>query len=350
MQNEVLKHVNLPVSCLAVSCYNPPMIDGSSRQIVTAPFMGRFPELEIPLKRAEQIRLAFDRLRNLNLIEDRYDLAIANYRSLEEGLLLAALDHLVYDDAPLADSFHISRRFARHLSNLFSSCRMYFDHTPRLLSGAFPDVASLFRDARHASFDSSFEYRLSEGLRNHMQHYSTPFRTTRGSSRVYDADESIFVFHTTLSVVVSELLVDSSLPSGLRRELEALNGDIIPLDDVIRTYMFHVSEIHHAVREATKSLFAEDTDTIRTIFEEYEELFPELRKVTHRSLLVCTWPAGALVPESHWELNDVVVEIIEVLRRRNQRLEGLPRSYVTGMPAKQIRQWQQRSFRESSGR
>jgi hypothetical protein len=65
----------------------------------------------------------------------------------------------------------------RRLSNLLSSCRLYFDQIAHLLGETFGTAsteATRVNQERNNAYDQSFAYRFIEALRNFVQHRALP--------------------------------------------------------------------------------------------------------------------------------------------------------------------------------
>jgi hypothetical protein len=119
-------------------------------------------EFELLKRSRAQLAAAFS-------LEEIYNLLILNYREFEMEVLSAGVDQMTSRKAEYEDYFDVRSSLNRRALNLLSAARLYLDQFQQWLKevGADPETA---KKKAEKAYDSSFEYRFMEALRNHVQH------------------------------------------------------------------------------------------------------------------------------------------------------------------------------------
>lgn len=242
-----------------------------------------------PLHRPEGCRLKLSKARYKDIvrcrdnlvrvveIEETFDGVVGNYAEFQGELLRLSVWHSVRGGADRSQVDSERRLVNRRLGNLLSSCRLYVDQTPRLLGEAFPDGAakSRFKEAARQEYDSSFSYRLIDGIRNYAQHrgfvaqwYSWRWWTTDLKPQAKTA----VAVHP--KIVTEDLLRDKQVKASLRNQLRELD-DTIDLAPHVRSYVQSLSGIHRQVRLAIEPQLDEWEERVVGAVEEFRVHSPE---------------------------------------------------------------------------
>jgi hypothetical protein len=127
------------------------------------------PRIPLTAEEFEELRCARMAMTAAFTLEEIYDLVLANFNELEVSVLHAAVSEMTRWEEDYQDYFEIRSGFNRRTLNLLSATRLYLDQFPQWLRevGADPEP---IRKLTNELYDSHFEYRFMEALRNHVQH------------------------------------------------------------------------------------------------------------------------------------------------------------------------------------
>ncbi|MFM7641533.1 MAG: hypothetical protein ACKO45_08285 [Cyanobium sp.] len=216
-------------------------------------------------------------------LEQRLDIVIENYITLQRFLLDLALQNSVFfGDASgrLKEGRH---SLNRHLTNLLSSVRLYRDQTAHALSTQFGEDSptySQYVSETHHAYDNSLGYRCLEALRNYVQHRGMPAHSIIFSSAL-DEDEKVGEAKTTkarrrhfvaFSLIPKNLRLDGGFKSKVLRELEekANRKGKVDLMPMIQDYVSGIARIHQSIRISV-SLELESADAhVENMFKEIQ--------------------------------------------------------------------------------
>lgn len=188
-------------------------------------------------------------------LEQRLDLLLENYASLERYILDLALRNAVFmgdTQGRLGEGRH---NVNRHLNNLLSSAKLYIDQTAHALSEQYGRDSSQYQGyivSRCDEYDNSLAYRALEALRGYVQHRGLPahsisFSSKRDESNVNKIRNRHIV---TFGFVPETVREDGGFKSSVLRELEGgvdKNGRI-ELMPLIRDYVSGIARVHKSVR------------------------------------------------------------------------------------------------------
>lgn len=183
--------------------------------------------------------------------EQRFDILLENYATLERYILDLALRNAVFMGDSTSRLREAKHTVNRHLNNLLSSAKLYIDQTAHAISDQFGSASSQYRrfiESTRDEYDNSLAYRALEALRGYAQHRGLPIHSVSFSSRRDETDlEKIKVRHIVTFGIVPEIIREDGgfKPSALR-ELDSIvdkDGriEIMPL---IREYVSGIARIH----------------------------------------------------------------------------------------------------------
>ncbi len=197
------------------------------------------------------IRQAANGLFALLQVEMDYDSVIGNWIQLEKALLSLSVDWSVRINWKRTEIDRQNAMLDRHIANLLSSARGFFDRTTRKVRkmplGSRNDVKWL-TGIRATEYDSKLSYRVVELLRNHVQHYGFPTHGINFGSRWEDADgargtQAKLIFHVSAYLRPQTLASDPRFKQPMLEELRASKGDQVPLIPMLREYVESLSVI-----------------------------------------------------------------------------------------------------------
>ena len=135
--------------------------------------IGRFPFLPITDEQFKLLESAHRTAANATELEEKFDILIGNFFSLERELLEITLSQEIRHNFSHAEFQRIKRELNRKLLNLLSTCRLFQDskksHVEKIL-GADSEIVSQVAQKNSELYDGSFSFRFMEALRNYAQH------------------------------------------------------------------------------------------------------------------------------------------------------------------------------------
>lgn len=199
------------------------------------------------------LRLARSRLVAALSLEEAYNLLLANHKDLEVEVATIAIERMAgISKSDYQDFFEVQSSLNRRTLNLLSAARLYLDHFQQRLNEAGADPAKARAEQRLA-YDKSFEYRLMEALRNHVQHVGRAVHSVSfGSHRLSPAEGSQIEFEVTAEVFRSALSQDPKFKKSVLAECP----DKVSVLGAARAYVGGISSIHSTVRELIDPLAA----------------------------------------------------------------------------------------------
>ncbi|PCJ73408.1 MAG: hypothetical protein COA53_12670 [Rhodobacteraceae bacterium] len=185
----------------------------------------------------------------------------------ERYLLNSSLDSLAYDmkNRDAWDQRHNTINLK--ILTILTACRAYHDQRKHLLN-----ETTLSNETKQAveiefrnAFDSSFEYRLMETLRNYAQHRKLPLAGVTESNKNEWADESTAPngpsrLRFTLNPYFSRkalLKERKAMRSATMDDLEKIEQEQLDVKYLLRKYVSDLSNCHFSFRELSQNVVAE---------------------------------------------------------------------------------------------
>lgn len=206
-------------------------------------------------------------------VEDKYDVIIQNYLEFEFSILEETTRELLEPSRTAVENQRVRRLFARRLSNVLSSARLYLDtldHHSKQIVTDDPIGLDRIQKAPSVEYDRSLNYRVIEALRNHAQHSSLPVHgltvgTTQNAAGVtYSIDP-----HLDLD----QLRADKKFKAKVLHELEQQDDDIF-LKPAIRSYIESLGAIQQTFRNNTEAPHQRALQRMRKAKAQFVELHP----------------------------------------------------------------------------
>jgi hypothetical protein len=184
-------------------------------------------------------------------IEEQFDMLLENFYEFEAAILMASLRHQVYNRFNYQSAHDDRILISRRLENMLSTCRSYLDSTHHYLSQVYGDDSDieyslLFK--KSLEYDHHLGYRVTEALRNYVQHVGRPVHAVVYSSRLIEPSQNALSSITVAPTLsVAELEKDDKFKASVLDELRELD-DNIDLRPLIREYVDCLYEIQGALR------------------------------------------------------------------------------------------------------
>lgn len=216
------------------------------------------PDVSISFEQYNRIKRSVLVIRSLFKIENLFGSLNYCYLEWEKLLLTSALDHMT---KPIGkDRIEIINRritFMVSINNFLSAVRMYFDHTAKHL-----DVEGLknslisYKNICKSKYNSEFEYKFIQELRNYSQHEDAPFHIMSSNMDRHEdrsSENPVSVkFGSSVYLDPRILLQDKKIYNKIGSELQAMNH-LIDLSREIRLFMNHAHDVHGEIIKVSKS-------------------------------------------------------------------------------------------------
>ena len=206
--------------------------------------------------------------------EQRLDILLENYTTLERYILDLALRNVVFMGETRGRLGEGKHNVNRHLNNLLSSAKLYIDQTAHALSEQFGHDSSQFKRyiaVKREEYDNSFSYRSLEALRGYMQHRGLPTHSISFSSRRDESDQDKIRHRhiVTFGLMPEVIREDGGFKSDVLQELEdhvdkKRQVELMPL---IREYVSGIARIHKSVGMSICAELDSADNIVSTIFD-----------------------------------------------------------------------------------
>lgn len=131
------------------------------------------PEIEIDFYEYNSLRSSIKCLSMALELEEIYSFIVSNYIDFESFLFEYSLSSKLFDEENIYVGFQRAKMDSnRRLVNILTVTRMYVDQATRKVKCIFSDAEEIpdFAKMKSEKYDSHFEYRFMEAIRNHVQH------------------------------------------------------------------------------------------------------------------------------------------------------------------------------------
>jgi hypothetical protein len=286
----------------------------------------QWPIIEISEAEFGALKQAKTSLLTFLSMEEKFDALLENYSEYERELLSLALDHMVHSGgltwtSMISDVLRINRR----LANLLTMTRLYTDQVTHDISTLSVSAQEVLSQCFSREYDTHFEYRLMEALRNHVQHQGMPITGASYPRSWEDRGEQRMTamrFSFTPALDLDQLLENQRLKASVRAELTQCE-QLPDVSILVRKYVESFSRIHDAVRASLTQLMSDCSETFLSAFTRSES---RLGARKHVDLIM--QDADGRTLEQIAIVRDLS-ERITLLRQRNPHLATLSRWYVS---------------------
>lgn len=244
---------------------------------------------------------AHDELSKYEAIEALFDLLARSYLEFEKLLINLAFDYAYHRDYEFIFSEKSEESVARAniaISSFLSTANSYIEQTKSLLNSINVELMSDYEVTFREIYDSSFEYRIMQQLRNIFVHGSAVLVQV-GFGHTHQLQEERNWQGPMRSRIVAsprieirEISENRKTKATLRKELEALSASSTHLDlcYLTRQYVRMLFEGHRRMRRSTKVRFERACQKILNVadlatssgLEKSESLFLARKEDTQR--------------------------------------------------------------------
>ncbi len=299
----------------------------SNRYIFRIGALGQFPELEIDHVRFEKLKSSRAILSHALAIEEKYEILISNYLELEREATNASVSEMVRNHIEYSDFFDIRLALNIRLVNLLTAVRLYADQLASHIYACVPGNENTKDDTKKffsSEYDSSFEYRFMEALRNYVQHRGIPVHRISTGAKWTDLNDGLLEYSLYFGTQKKELLIDDGFKKQVLNEMP----DEVNLRSASRSYVESISRIHRQARE----LIDENVVSSRKVLEDAIHDYRQIYKKEPLGLYAYEYDDEQKLSEVlillKWD--DVRISLV----KRNSELVNLGKRYVTSQAHK----------------
>ena len=220
----------------------------SNKHFLRIGALGQFPELEVDRARFEKLRASRPILTHALAIEEKYSIIITNFLELEREAINVSISKMVQSQIEYKDFFNVRLVLNTCLVNLLTSVRLYIDQLSSHICACLPnDIKSKSNTKAllSAEYDSCFEYRFMEALRNYVQHSGIPVHSvTTGAKWTSQDDDGLLEYSLYFGTQRKELASDG----GFKKQILDEMPEEVNLKLASRIYVEAISNIHAQAR------------------------------------------------------------------------------------------------------
>lgn len=257
-------------------------------------------------------------------IEEQYLVLVSNYEELEKELMSHAVASTISLPQNYGD-FHFARHiFNTRMINLLTAARLYADHLGhhiKLIMGE--DAGKSTKELFSKQYDTFFEYRFMEALRNYVQHRGFPVHRTahRGYLTEPISNDSRHV--KVVDIYSQKKLLESD--KRFKAEVQKEMAEEVNLKHATRQYIECMSAVHAEIRKIIVAKVQGARELIENQFVRYTAKYGEetlgLAVMEVDESGICNTKSSLTL-----EWDDVRLDLIA----RNRGLKNLNLTYASG--------------------
>lgn len=286
--------------------------------------LGSFPEIEISNEQFQSLYQSAEVLKAAMAIEEKYELVISNFLDLEKDSLAVSSDYMVRRSNNYSEFFDIRSTFNRRIVNLLTSTKLYIDQIQQHVKTCNPELTACVKNEFSREYDTLFEYRFMEALRNYVQHRGLAVHLVSHPAKWIEDDESLLEFQTKIYTQKTNLEGDKAFKKSVALEMP----DKVELILSSRKYISAISRVHSFIRSNIDTVVKSSRDLIESTINQYQDINDgesiglcavsfeadgRLDNIIERVPLFLSW-------------DDVRIE----LTNRNRCISNLEKRYVSG--------------------
>ena len=281
------------------------------------------PIIKISAKYYSKLKLARKILVTAFELEQAYEIILNNFLDLEKQALGISSTLSIKVGHQYSEFFELRSILNTRFANLLASTRFYLDYTPQhiqFFNDEDMDFLSLFKKKCSEKYDSHFEYRFMEALRNHAQHHGTVVHIISPQARwIPEGNHQHLEYSLLIKIKRSQLLENEKFKEAIVNEMP----EEVNLLASTRKYIEAISEIHVYLRESISAQVNDARKTILTSHKKYSQQYK------HSLVGLCAFELQNSIVKSTVPLlldwDDVRIK----LQRSNPKLINLSKRFVT---------------------
>jgi hypothetical protein len=213
-------------------------------------------EIDILKSDYDSIKVSRSILSSVREIEQKVYQIFESYASMQSLVFDVSLRRALYSYESVIESNLSADKFSISALNFLTHVGLYLDtmqrHMREICGWSEEEAALQHKKITGVKFDSHFEYRISESLRNHAKHYKLVANSSFYEARWND-ERSKLGFSSKYFFVVSEEKELKKFRPDTKRELLQKGGKI-DLVDCFKVYFSCICDIHNSLRQKLQSI------------------------------------------------------------------------------------------------
>jgi hypothetical protein len=202
-------------------------------------------KLEISQQRYDEIKKARQILSAAFSLEETYDLLVGNYIELETSALGLAAKSMMQAPHHYDEMFELTAQMNRRAINFLTTAKMFVDQLQQRVGACDGDKAAT-KSETSKHYDTLFEYRFMEALRNHVQHSGSAVHSLSFGGRWGPpGQKEKMIFATEVRTQRRFLELDPSFKKTVLLECP----ESVDLLDAARKYLAALSQVHQHARD-----------------------------------------------------------------------------------------------------
>ncbi|EKA7356512.1 hypothetical protein OL322_004050 [Vibrio vulnificus] len=221
--------------------------------------IGKVPIIEITEAEYLEILHAKRVLRCGLSIEEKFEIMNSNLKEFDSDVSNESMLYSAFKSMDFGGVFNFRILIERRLANLLTSTKTYVDQIPSAARDSFHNRPEILEEAKKyfcEMYDSSFEYRFMEMIRNHVQHNGIAIHNLEHASELTE--------HGIQSKVIA-FSTHEQLAQNRKNKKTTLNEtpESVDLLQASKVYVSKLTAIHDRIR----SLTAANVTSARKVFE-----------------------------------------------------------------------------------
>lgn len=220
----------------------------------------------------DKLKLSRKALVSAKAIEEKYDLLVANFLELEKEILTQLAEQMILNQDSYQDSYELQSILDRRVVNLLTSTKLYYDQIEKHVRACMNGNSDYGKQAKSyfsAQYDSYFEYRFMEALRNHVQHYGLAVHSISLPIKWVGANEERqLINQMKIYATKVELSQDGDFKKAVFNEM----SEKVELIKAIRTYVGCLSSVHQSIRALIHVNVSLSRANIEDVIHKYKEV------------------------------------------------------------------------------
>lgn len=232
--------------------------------------LGQTHDMTITEEEFEQLKASRACLSSSLAIEEKYDILLSNYFELERDCLNSVLQRQLFHGDPYEQSAAFISLFNRRFVNLLTSARLYLDQVTSNAMECAPDnlgIKSSLQQWKSEAYDSCFEYRFFEALRNYVQHRGLAVHRVSFNGKWTAVSDPSAELHSWVQLYTEKKRVagDRAFKSAVYKQM----SEKVELSRAVRVYLGLINDIHLKLRGALEGRVNEARDKISSAIKAY---------------------------------------------------------------------------------
>lgn len=285
--------------------------------------LGDVPEIEIDAQKFNSLLKARKALEGALAIEEKYDLLFSNYLDLEREGLHYATECMVKGSLGHEGFADAIQSINRRVVNLLTSARLYIDHVQQNIKLCVnnTNIKSLFSE----QYDSVFEYRFMEALRNYVQHCGLSVHKVTTPMKWTSQDESAQLEFGFIAFSNRDIFQDSGqFKASILKEMP----EKVEIFSSTRSYVAAISSIHESIRQ----IISVNVDAARSELESAVNDYKAINSGDAVGLMAIKYEPNTPSPKRVIEKFPVLLSWDDTrisLSIKNKQLKNLDKRYVS---------------------